>query len=235
VLLGLLASVSALTSSVAHGQSLGAVAKKERERRKENKEQGRKVLVFTEDELWPDEPEGEGESESENESEGGMETGGEETMEGSGDSSSGSRATGMSGGTLPAEYDESMEGEVPDFIPRDLSMADKIQVFQAMKRQYEQQVAQIDKAISDNETKIAELDRKIAEVSASGGAGLPVAPTGPGANQSQYTGQESETLLAERRKLETLTGNLRRQKEQLRMSLLDKGRTAGIPASYLRF
>jgi DNA repair ATPase RecN len=128
------------------------------------------------------------------------------------------------------------EEDVPQTIPADLPMEERLELFEKMKRRYNQQVQEIDQAIAENNERIRQLDAKIGATSALGGAGLPVAPqTGTGAANTQMTGQESQTLVAERDRLTAANDQMSQRKEQLKLDLQTKGRVAGIPAGYLRF
>jgi hypothetical protein len=213
-----------LLPAVAVGQSLGEVAKREKERRERNKEDGKKALVISEDELSPVEP--------------------EESSDGSEPSASSSSSAGPATRSRSSSgesegYDEEMdyaEEDVPQTIPADLPMEERLELFEKMKRRYNQQVQEIDQAIAENNERIRQLDAKIGATSALGGAGLPVAPqTGTGAANTQMTGQESQTLVAERDRLTAANDQMSQRKEQLKLDLQTKGRVAGIPAGYLRF
>lgn len=218
-----------LLPALALGQSLGEVAKKEKERRERNKREGRTVIVVSEEELFPEEAEADSESSAE--------VSGESSSMGS---SSSTTAPSRSRSRDDEEYDEERdyidEEPVPTNIPPGIPMEERLEMFQLMKRHYEQQVREIDRAIAENEERIRQLDAKIGATSAAGGAGLPVAPqTGTGAEMSQMTGQESQTLIAERERLQTMNEQMTRRKEQMKLDLQTKGRVAGIPPGYLRF
>lgn len=211
-----------LLPAVAVGQSLGDVAKKEKQRREQNKEDGKKALVISEQELFPEQTAGDAGDEGE-------------------DSSSSSRSAGSSRSSSDESdgYDEAgdySEEDVPRTIPADLPLEERLQIFEKMKRQYTQQVGEIDQAIAENTERIRQLEAKIGATSALGGAGLPVAPqTGTGTANTQMTGQESQTLVAERDKLQATNEQMTRRKDQLKLDLQTKGRVAGIPPGYLRF
>lgn len=204
-------------------QSLGEVAKKERERREKNKEEGKKALTFTETEIFGEEEE---------------QTEGVEGVEGDvgSDVPRTSTADEFDYTMSESESDsESGSGEdAPKSIPPDIPMDARLEMFQRMKDNYERQVRELDGQIAENNKKIAALDEQIRTASSSGGAGLPVAPTSQGSDQL-YTGQESETLLAEQNKLKTLNERLEARKGQLKSNLIAQGRIANIPAGYLRF
>lgn len=211
-----------LTGSLALGQSLAEVAKKEKTRREQNKREGKQAQVISEDEL------------SEFAGEPSAETSGGE--EGSSlppapfGSSTASSAEGVSEGE--SEEDEN----VPAFIPPDAPLPEKLELFERMKRQYARQVREIDEAIAKNDARLKELESEIAATSALGGAGLPVAPqTGTGTANRQMTGQESASLVGEQNRLQAANAQLRGRKDELKTNLLAKGRAAGIPPGYLRF
>lgn len=196
-------------------QSLGEVAKKERERREKNKQEGKKVLTFTETEIFGEEAEGE---------------------QGEGSETAQASAAGRSPGAADSNYTVSeVEAEqAPKSIPADLPLEVKIRMFEQMKAHYQSQVRELDAQIAKNEEKIAELDDQIRKASSSGGAGLPVAPTAQSSDQL-YTGQESETLVAEQNKLKALNERLEARKGQLKANVIAQGRIANLPAGYLRF
>ena len=109
-------------------------------------------------------------------------------------------------------------------------------MFQRMRRHYDQQVREIDNAIAENNERLRQLEAKIGATSALGGAGLPVAPqTGTGTANTQMTGQESQQLIAEQKRLQTMNAQMESRKDQLKLDLQTKGRVAGIPPGYLRF
>jgi len=49
------------------------------------------------------------------------------------------------------------------------------------------------------------------------------------------TGQESQQLLAEQKKLQAMNAQMESRKDQLKLDLQTKGRVGGIPPGYLRF
>jgi hypothetical protein len=199
------------------GQSLSEVAKREKERREKNKKQGKTVHVISEDDLYPDgRPEsGDGE-------------------EGDGEGTTTQRSSSRDRGL---ELEGIEEGEdLPDSIPPDAPLDQKLKLFEMMKRAYERQVAEIDKSIAENKDRLRELQAEIGATSASGGAGLPVAPqTGTGVANKPMTGQESAGLVAEQNRLQQINQQLEARKGQLKAALQEKGRVAGIPPGYLRF
>jgi hypothetical protein len=213
-----------LLPSLALAQSLGDVAKKERERREKNKEQGKSAIEISEEDLYP-----EGRPSPEDSSD-------EAPAEGEAAAATPRAPTGSTAEYTEEELSEREDGDVPTFIPPDAPLEQRVEIFQRMRRRYESQVREIEDQIAKNEARISELDAQIGATSAAGGAGLPVAPqTGAGVANRQMTGQESETLVAEQNRLRTMNQQLAGQKEKLKYDLQQKGRAAGIPAGYLRF
>jgi hypothetical protein len=215
--------VCILAPALALGQSLAEVAKKEKDRRQKNKQEGREVQVISESDLSSGSEEAPTESGAE---EGAAPAG---TTYGSSSSSSSSEEN-------VSEGESEEDANVPAFIPPDIPLAEKLDMFEQMKRQYERQVREIDEAIAKNDARLKELEAEIAATSAFGGAGLPVAPpTGTGVANRQMTGQESATLVGEQNRLQGANAGLRARKEELKTNLQAKGRAAGLPAGYLRF
>ena len=202
------------------GQSLAEVAKKEKQRREENKKEGKEAKVLSEEDVERLRP---------------LETtvtsdSGEAGSE-SGAASSGSSSEEYSS----AEYSEEEGGEdVPTSIPPDRPLEERIDIFERMKRHYLAQAAEIDQQVRENETKLRKAQADLASASTAGGAGLPVAP-GAAPVPGQLTGQESAALAEEVNKLQAINKQLQTQKDQLKLDLQAKGRVAGIPAGYLRF
>lgn len=215
--------VCILAPTLALGQSLAEVAKKEKDRREKNKEEGKEVQVISESDLSSGSEEAPAESTAE---EGAPPAG---TTHGSTSSSSSSEES------VP-EGESEEDANVPAFIPPDIPLAEKLDMFEQLKRQYERQAQEIDEAIAKNDARLKEVEAEIAATSAFGGAGLPVAPpTGTGVANRQMTGQESATLVGEQNRLQEANAGLRARKEELKTNLQAKGRAAGIPAGYLRF
>ncbi len=206
-----------LLPGLAFSQSLAEIAKKEKERREKNKQEGRKALVISEDLL--------------------------STNQAQADGSGQAQGGGTTGSTRPTraprsddEGAEYVEEDVPKSIPPDIPLEQKLDMFQRMKRHYDQQVREIDNDIAENNESLRQLDAKIGAVSALGGAGLPIAPrTGTGTANTQMTGQESQQLIAEQKRLRTMNAQMEKRKGQLKLDLQTKGRVAGIPPGYLRF
>ena len=214
-----------LVPGLAFGQSLTDVAKKEKQRRDRNKQEGKKALVISEDELAAEPTGGSGQVQVDGGSTrspvaGPARPGSEEDEEGD-------------------EYDgelEYMEEDVPQSIAPDLPLEQKLEMFQRMKRSYDQQVREIDNAIAENNERLRQIEAKIGATSALGGGGLPVAPqTGTGAATAPMTGQDTQQLVAEQQKLQAMNQQMESRKEQLKLDLQTKGRVAGIPPGYLRF
>jgi len=213
-----------LAPALALGQSLAEVAKKEKNRREKNKQEGREAQVISESEL------GSGSEDAQTES--ATEEGGAATSPSYGASSSSSSDESVPEG----ESEEEEEEGVPAFIPPDAPLPEKLDMFEQMKRQYQRRVQEIDEAIAKNDARLRELEAEIGSASALGGAGLPVAPqAGTGAATRPMTGQESATLVGEQNRLQEANAQLRTRKEELKTNLQAKGRAAGIPAGYLRF
>lgn len=215
-----------LLPGLALSQSLTAVAKKEKERREKNKQEGREAIVISEDQLSPA---------------GAAGGSGQVRVEGGSTGPAGPPRPGSDEQDEPDEYDEydeeeEYEEDVPKSIPPDIPLEQKLEMFQRMKRHYEQQVREIDNAIAENNERLRQLEAKIGAVSALGGAGLPVAPqTGTGTVNTQMTGQESQQLLGEQQKLQAVNAQMENRKDGLKLDLQTKGRVAGIPPGYLRF
>jgi hypothetical protein len=211
-----------LAPTLALGQSLAEVAKKEKNRREKNKQEGREAQVISESEL------GSGSEDAQTEST--TEEGGAATSPSYGASSSSSSEE-----SVPEDESEEEES-VPAFIPPDAPLPEKLDMFERMKRQYQRQVQEIDEAIAKNDARLREVEAEIGSASALGGAGLPVAPqAGTGAATRPMTGQESATLVGEQNRLQEANAQLRTRKEELKTNLQAKGRAAGIPPGYLRF
>ena len=205
-------------------QSLTEVAKKEKERREKNKQEGKEALVISEDQLATQQAGGSGQVQVE----GGT--------TGSTRSASGPSRPGSEDGEEYSEEADYTEEDVPKSIPPDIPLEQKLEMFQRMRRHYDQQVREIDNAIAENNERLRQLEAKIGATSALGGAGLPVAPqTGTGTANTQMTGQESQQLIAEQKRLQTMNAQMESRKDQLKLNLQTKGRVAGIPPGYLRF
>ncbi len=217
-------AIFVLAPALALGQSLGEVAKREKNRREKNKQEGREAQVISESEL------GSGSEDAQTES----------STEGTGAATRApyrASSPSRSEQSVPeGESEEEEEEEVPAFIPPDAPLPEKLDMFERMKRQYQRQVRKIDGDIAKNDARLRELEAEIGAVSALGGAGLPVAPqAGTGAATRPTTGQESATLVGEQNRLQEANAELRTRKEGLKTNLQAKGRAAGIAPGYLRF
>jgi hypothetical protein len=214
-----------LAPTLVLGQSLAEVAKKEKSRRDKNKQEGREVQVLSESDL--------GDGSEDAPSEAGAEEG---TAPSLNPAPFGPRET-SSGASSEENISESEEDmNVPAFIPPDAPLAQKLEMFERMKRQYERQAKEIDEAIAKNDARLRELEAEIAAVSGARGAGLPVPPQmGTGIETRQMTGQESATLVGEQNQLQQANAGLRARKEELKTNVQAKGRAANIPPGYLRF
>ena len=207
-----------LLPTMGFGQSLGELAKKEKERREKNKEEGKEVLVISGDALATKD-----ETSLENETTSGR--------------------TPTPGARRSEEERRAIENDpeedavvVPTQISVDVPLEDRLQTFNVMKKDYERQVSEIDKSIAENDESIRQLDARIAAASALGGGGLPVAPrTGTGAATQPMTGQDAAHLIGEQDRLKATNETLRKQQDKLKTDLKAKGRAAGIPPGYLRF
>ena len=212
-----------LAPTLVLGQSLAEVARKEKDRREKNKQEGKEVQVISESDLSS------GSEDAQTES--GTEQGAAAASPSYGTSSSSS----SSEESVP-EGESEEDANVPAFIPPDIPLPERLDMFEQMKRQYQRQVQEIDEAIAKNDARLRELEAEIGAASALGGAGLPVAPqAGTGAATRPMTGQESATLVGEQNRLQEANSGLRARKEELKTNLQAKGRAAGIPAGYLRF
>lgn len=212
-----------LLPGLAFGQSLSEVAKREKERREKNKQQGKEARIISEDELAADRNGGSGVVQVE-----GGSTAGSRTAQ---PASRGSEAEGE-------EYDEEemYEEDVPDRIPPELPLEQKLEMFQTMRRAYDQQVREIDTAIAENNERLRQIEARIGATQALGGGGLPVAPqTGTGTATAPMNGQDTQQLVAEQQQLQRMNQQMESRKRQLKVDLQAKGRTAGIPPGYLRF
>ena len=203
-------------------QTLSEVAKKEKERRDKNKQQGKQAQVVSENDLKAakgSSPEIEGIAQP-------------------GPSEGASRPVSetSSSGPSPSESEGEEDTNVPTSISSDLPMDQRLAVFERMKRQYARQVEEIDKAIAKNNARLKEIETELAATAGLGGNGLPVAPqTGTGAATRPMTGQESTALVGEQERLKAMNEQMSGRKAQLKLDLQAKGRAANIPVGNLRF
>jgi hypothetical protein len=197
------------------GQSLSELAKKEKARREENKKRGTTVHILSEDKLYPD-----GRPEIDDEKEANV--------------TAGERTSSDDEGLDLDDFED--DKDLPDFIPQDVPLPEKLRIFELLKWEYERLVQEIDQSIVENRERLRELEVEIGATSARGGAGLPIA-TQPGTDSVNVplTGQESVTFVAEQNRLQRMNQQMEARKGQLKANLQEKGRLAGIPPGYLRF
>ncbi|MFQ5790915.1 MAG: hypothetical protein ACE5JI_10620 [Acidobacteriota bacterium] len=200
----------------AASQSLAEVARKEKERRKDNDESGRQVSVITEAELT------QGRAESLPETDG----------------TTPSPRTGTKSRRIPSptkrgsvseEASDPEEEQVPENIPLELSLRQRLRMFELMRASYEREVHSIDEEIAKNKARLVEIERELASL---GAGSLPVAPR---ADRGMRSGFDFYALMNEKAKLIEENKQLEGKKETRKDALLRKGRRAGIPAGYLRF
>ena len=206
---------------LAFGQSLGELAKKEKERRAQNKQNGKTAITLSQVEI------------SKNTTE---DLNTKEPLD--------SETPSLHYIDATEEENDLNEGaentlhDVPDNIPMDAPLETRIQLFQVMKKNYEDTIETIDKAIRLNSQRILQIEDKIRQFSASGAySGAPVSPQMMSGDlaQTQLSGQESRSLDVEKKRLQAINKSMNLRKEQLKLNLQTKGRVANIPASYLRF
>ena len=188
-------------------QSLGEVAKKEKKRREELRKSGKTGRVLSEADLIRGEDEAEVSAESDQTQAPSATTGGE------------SQAL--------METDITLDSSIPPDAP----LADRNRIFDRMKQLYEQEVENIDITIRTNEQRLTEIER---ELSALGAGGLPVATTATQAT-TPTSGLDFQPLMDERKTLTEQNEDLTRRKDELKRTLLAKGRRGGIAAGKLRF
>ena len=218
-----------LLPTMGFGQSLGELAKKEKERREKNKEEGKEVLVISSDALAP-------ESEPSSETESTPQTATAPRSSGRTLTPTGPRRSEEENRQAFEDDAEEDDIAVPTQIAVDAPLEDRLLAFNLMKQDYERKVKGIDNSIAENDERIRQLDARIAAASALGGGGLPVAPqTGTGAATTPMTGQDAAHFVGEQNRLKAINETLRKQKNELKTDLQAKGRAAGIPPGYLRF
>ena len=195
-------------------QSLSEVAKKEKERREKNKSHGTQAQIITEDNL----------------------------VEG--------RA--LEDIVVVAEDKETRTGKTPrsstDFNEEDLEnvtisstisahlpLQERLELFNTLKNAYKKAIEEIDEKLAKITQQLAKIEHEAASIAGSGAAGTPVAPNPNQANQTQMTGQEELALATEKQDLQRKKHELESQKSSLKSQIVEKGRRANIPASYLRF
>ena len=209
-----LVAVLLLSPALAMSQSLGELAKKEKERRDKNKQKGVKVRVISENEIGLATPEASTDSES---------------AAGSARSSAPPPPGRSRDDRRSSSEEEAMEEgiehavDVPDRIPPDLPLEDRIEMFTRMKRDYDSKVQEIDNSIAENDEQIRQLDAQIALVNDTGGA--PVAPTMPSAEAitTPPTGQGARPLIDRKNRLQAMNLNSsENRKEQMKLDLQDE-------------
>jgi hypothetical protein len=126
------------------GQSFSEVAKKEKERRKKNKKQGTTVHVLSKEDLYPG---------------GRPETGDEDRADGT----AGQQASSDDGGLDLEDFEEGED--LPDSIPPDAPLPQKLRMFELLKREYERQVQEIGQSIAENRDRLCELEVQISATS----------------------------------------------------------------------
>lgn len=188
-------------------QSLGEVAKREKKRREEVRKSGKSGRVLSEADLIRGEDEAEIPAEPDQ--------------------------TQASSATTSGESEVLMETDITldSSIPPDAPLPERNRIFDRMKQLYEQEVVNIDVTIRSNELRLTEIER---ELSALGAGGLPVATTATQAT-TPTSGMEFQPLMDERKALGEQNEGLARRKEELKRTLLEKGRRGGIAAGRLRF
>lgn len=215
----------AFVSTVA-AQSLGELAKKEKERREKNREAGRKIHVVEQSDLAAGEVD-----DASDEPTAGVSSG--SNLPQRAVSAPPRRAPG-SGSSDREEYieeeeDEEDEERAPSAIPLEADLQQRLRDFDLMKRDYDRQIQEIDAKIGANQKRIAEIEQSLSSV---GAGGLPVAPQ-PDLG-ARYEG-DFHGLMEEQGRLRQENESLEAQKQTLKRELIEKGRRGGIPASYLRF
>jgi hypothetical protein len=200
-------------------QSLTEVAKKEKERRKKNEQEGKKAKVITGETLTSQGPAFRTT----------VDTSKRPTT--SRRSSSAARTRGESEYIEEGEERERAEPEVPAEIPADSSLPEKIAIFQRMVTAYRAQVKNIDEQIAKNNARLAELEQELNVI----GGGVNMPPPVPQADFKPRNPGDKFALEAEQRDLRQKNQQLEAEKKTKADQLRAKGRRAGIPASYLDF
>ena len=203
----------------ASSQSLVDLAKKEKERRKENKEKGSEAQVITEHDL--------SRVKSPSFSSTAMPS-----------TTNTTTARPVSEGSESAEAEGETEGggseevAAPNSIPTDAPLQQKINLFEQMVNAYRAEVEKIDEEIAKNNDRIQEIERQL---SAIGSGGLPVVPAANQIATNTYDPGEAIALQTEQQQLRDKNQQLEAQKTSKANELREKGRRAGIPARNLRF
>ncbi len=199
-------------------QSLTELAKKEKERRKKNEQEGKEVHVITEENLT---------------SEGPAFTTTVDTSKSSTSrrSPSGTRTGGELEYIEEREEGERAEPEVPTEIPTSASPQEKIAIFQRMLTAHRAELKKIDEQIAKNNTRLAEVEQELNVI----GAGVNMPPPVPQADFKPRNPGDKFALEAEQRDLRQKNQQLETEKKTKADQLRAKGSRAGIPASYLNF
>ena len=199
-------------------QSLTELAKKEKERRNKNKQEGKEVQVITEENITTEGP--------------AFTT----TVDTSKSSTSRRSASGTRTGSESEYIEEGEEGEraepqVPTEIPTSASPQERIAIFQRMLTAYRAELAKIDEQIAKNNARLAEIEQELSVI----GGGVNMPPPVPQADFKPRNPGDKFALEAEQTDLRQKNQQLEAEKKTKADQLRAKGRRAGIPASYLNF
>lgn len=212
ILVGIAACLLSLAGYVS-AQSLAEVAKKEKQRRNRNKENGTQVKVVTDEEL--------------------ARVGPPVFSSTAVSSTTGQSAlppvAGEEPGPEEGEDDEESEVSAPTSIAADAPLRDKIAVFQQMVRAHLAEVEKIDEEIAKNNARITAIQDRLTTI---GHSGL---PTVPQVDRGQRYEGEHVALQQEQEQLRERNSELEAQKRAMADEIREKGRRAGVPAGYLRF
>jgi hypothetical protein len=210
----------AVAGSLAWGQSLAEVARKEKERLERLKASGKKVRVITEAELSP------AAAETATEEEGAIPS--SPVWQAPGSGPGGATATPSPTPTPSAgglHLPES-EGRPPvTDIPAEGTAEEKLAAFQAVRDGYQQRANELDLEIAKKRERLAEVDLRLSQIGV--GAGLPADP-------QWVDPSEAFKLQAEKTNLTQAIQEIEAKKQSLREELFEKARRAGIPPGYLR-
>ena len=206
-------------SGFAGAQSLAELAKKEKERRKENKTKGSGTQVITERDL------------SRVKSPTFTSTAVPSTASSPTTARPGPEGAESAEAEGETEGTESEEVAAPTAIPTDAPLERKISLFEQMVKAYRAEVEKLDEEIAKNNDRIQEIDRQLATI---GGGGLPVVPAANQIASNTYDPGEATALQNEQQQLREKNEQLEAQKTSKANELREKGRRAGIPAGYLR-
>ncbi len=209
-------------ATIAAGQSLSEIAKKEKERRKNNKDTGKQIRVITEVELNPETGEVTSDAPSS-----------EEATSASPDRRRPSASPSRRGRGVGEEEDRGSgeeEGSSSAIaLPRDAPLEKRINIFERLKKAYLAEVKEIDEKIAKNNARLAEIEQMLSSIGASG---LPIAPQ---ADRGTRHEGEFVSLRNEQTQLRQQNNNLETEKKTKANDLREKGRRAGVPPGYLRF